>query len=741
MNMDFNNWIITEESFNIDKNKYYEGAFCQGNGYLDVRASFEEGLKGASQGDIYERSFKSVTTEIQRNPISKFGTYVPTIMGSHPALNEVIINLPYFMDFSFSIGDENLDMELSNIAHYKRKLNLKDGTIIREFIWMPKDGRCKIKFTYERFASMKQKHLFIQRIEAEVLEGSAKLYIEAGIDGNVTTNGYNHFTEMTSGEISDIISLTCKTDMGNSVMELCTLKGSDMDFDIVKSEKTISYKGEKFINAGESYVFEKHSVILTNRDLEPGDLKERGLNLINSSNLSFEELYEEHRNIWDEKWDISDVKIEGNDRDQLSMRFSLYHLLRSNNEEDPRMAICAKGFAGEAYYGRYFWDTEIFLLPFYIYTNPKAARNLLLYRYNTLEGAKENARRYNCNGARYPWQSAIRGDEQCSLWEYADNEVHITADIAYGIWHYFSATKDYDFLINYGAEILVETARFWCDRVDKNKAGGFDLINVMGPDEYSAMTRNNSFTNRMVKLNLEKAVESLKIMRNKDSAAYERVCNKLSISKQELELFLEIAEKLPVPMDKEKNYILQSEDFEQYADIDIKGLWKDKTRPFGFFATQEKLYRSKCLKQADALALAMLFKKEFTTEQIANTYEHYESITTHDSSLSPVNHAIVASWIDNKEHLDKFTSYALNLDFNENLGGAEEGIHIANCGCLWQLMMAGIAGIDTAMNEVEVKSTKASLPKEWTKVEFKLIWQGKTYKVEVMKDKTEIYEL
>ncbi|SHJ14001.1 kojibiose phosphorylase [Clostridium cavendishii DSM 21758] len=734
------NWIINEKSFNIDKNKYYEGAFCQGNGYLNLRASFEEGLSKATQDELYERSFKSVTTEIQKNPISKWGTYIPTIMGNHPALNEVIINLPYFMEFSFRMDGEKLDMDLSNISEYERILDLQDGVLTREFIWTNKADSCKLKFRYNRFPSMEQKHLFVQKIEVEVLEGTSNLEILSGIDGKVTTNGYNHFVDMNTKIISDMISLRCKTDVENYVMELCKLSSDNVNFSIVKGEKDIRYKGIKQIKKGERYSFEKRSIIVTSRDLEEGDLEKRALILIDAADISYESLYRENKEIWNKKWNESDVKIEGNIKDQLAIRFSIYHLLRSNNEEDPRMAICAKGFAGEAYYGRYFWDTEIFLLPFYIYTNPKAAKNLLMYRYNTLQGAKENAKKYNSPGARYPWQSAIRGDEQCSLWEYADNEIHITADIAYGIWHYFKATNDYEFLINYGTEILFETARFWCSRVDKNKFGGYDLLNVMGPDEYSAMTRNNSFTNRMVKLNLEKAIEALEIVKEKDKLAYEKLNCKLNISKDEIEVMNIIASKLKVIVDKEENYIVQSEDFEDYAEIDIDGLWKDKNKPFGFFVTQEKLYRSKCLKQADALALAMLFKREFTEEQILNTYRKYEPITTHDSSLSPVNHAIVAAWIEDKEHLDKFTEYALNLDFNSDLKGAEEGIHIANCGCLWQLIMNGIAGIDTAINEGTVKSSRVKLPKDWTKVEFKLRWQEKTYKVEALKDNVFIKE-
>ena len=211
--------------------------------------------------------------------------------------------------------------------------------------------------------------------------------------------------------------------------------------------------------------------------------------------MGYEAVLQASEEVWQKKWKDADIVIEGDEDLQKGIRFSIYHLLRSNNEEDYRVQVCAKGFAGEAYYGRYFWDTEIYLLPFYLYTNPQAAKNLLLYRYHTLDGAKKNAQRYHLKGARYPWQSGLTGEEQCSLWEYADNELHITADIAYAIMHYYHATNDVDFMKDYGIEMLVETARFWRGRVSKGKDGSYHLINVMGPDEYSPMTRDNAFTN------------------------------------------------------------------------------------------------------------------------------------------------------------------------------------------------------------------------------------------------------
>lgn len=735
---DLKNWMLEEEAFEAEKLKHYEGAFCQGNGYFSVRASFEEGINGVYQGERYDRKFKSVTTEVQQHVKSKWGTFVPIIMGQNPYLNQVIVNLPYFMGMTFLLNGEALDMELSDIYQYTRQLNLKNGVLTRSFEWLAKDKQCKLRFHFERFASMDQKHLFVQQVKIEVLEGEGRLCIKSGIDADVTTNGYNHFEAISSKILEKSIALECQTDLGHRVMELVQLKSDDIQFKSYQSDTEIYYHSALSVKKGQQYIFEKKSIILTDRDLEPGNLDARAAAYMEAADLAYQSLYEKHCQIMASKWALADVKIKGNDKHQKAMRYSIYHLLRAINEQDYRQAICAKGFAGEAYYGRYFWDTEIFLLPFYIYTNPEAARQLLLYRYHTLEGAKKNARRYNCHGARYPWQSAVEGDEQCALWEYADNEVHITADIAYGLWHYFLATGDESFLFEYGAEILIETARFWCDRVDKNKDGSYDLINVMGPDEYSVSTLNNAFTNRMVKFNLQKAKECLALLAEKDPRKYAAFVEKMSISNEELSLFEDISEHLPVPFQKEQGYILQSEDFEQYADIDIQQIWKDKEKPFGFFVSQEKLYRSKCLKQADALALIMLFKSEFEQEIVQNTYAYYEPITTHDSSLSPVNHAIVASWIGNQPHLDKFVDYALALDYDSEKKGAEEGIHIANCGCLWQLVMMGIAQIDTAMQKPLPVASQPLLPSSWEQIEFHMVWKNQHYRVNTRREGTTI---
>lgn len=722
------NFRIYRNTFDMDYNKHFEGAFCQGNGYQFLRATFEEGIDGEEQGEIYTREFKSVTTEKQRCAITKWGTYIPTIMGNNPQLNEVIINLPYFMDFNLLADGEKLSMNRCDISDFSMVLNLKNGCLTRTFTFNTKSGST-IKARYERFPSKKNKHLFVQKIIYKAENRDINIEISSGIDTNVTTNGFNHFMEISTTTNDDSITVVSKSDMGNTITQSSYLACDKEQVNIIDNKFNVQYTLKK----DEEITFIKKSFSFTDMDNEE-------IGIEGELEKSYDELYKENSQVWEKLWDRSDVVIEGNDHDQLGIRFSIYHLLRCKEESEYRSSICAKGFAGEAYYGRYFWDSEIFMLPFYIYTNPNIAKNLLMYRYNTLEGAKENARSYNCKGARYPWQAATTGTEQCSLWEYADNEIHITADIVYGIWHYYKATDDIEFIKNYGAEIIVETARFWLDRVDVDKDGNYNLFNVMGPDEYTAFNCNNTFTNRLVKFNLETACNVIQLLNETDKIAYVKLCDKVKLDNKELLEFKKVAEKLILPDYEKVQYIPQSENFDNYADVDIDNLWKDRKNPFGMYMTHEKLYRSKVLKQADSLSLAMLFKTDFTIEQIKNTYEHYEPITTHDSSLSPINHAIVAGWIGKEEHVNKFLQYSLSLDFDSNRNGAKDGIHIANCGCMYQFIIHTIAGIDNALiNEDEIPmSTSYTMPKGWDKVSFKILWKNVSYFVTVDKNGTKI---
>lgn len=732
---------ITETSYNSDLGKYYEGLFTQGNGYVHVRGSFDEGLIDSNQDREYERKPANVTLEKHEYEKTKWGTYIPGVVGKHPLLMTEIINLPYFFEMKIWINDEQLDMDESKILNYSRWLNLMDGVLYRNFEYESKDG-IKLKFSFSRFISKNEKHLAFQTVEIEGIEGEAKIKVEAGINCGVKTNGFEHVLERKLKQDAKGAYADIKTNGGNtvsiatrlSVEPKALLSGGTED-------KRVYQATEAVIKAGEKVFFEKRIAIAADRDLnEIGTPEDRVIKYLKQAeNKTLEQHYSDHAKKWDDEWSCSDIKITGNDDLQLATRMSIYHLLRAKPEDDYRVAICAKGYAGEAYFGRYFWDTEINMLPFFIHTNPKAAKNLMRFRYETLEGAKRNAKNYGYPGARYPWESSVTGEEECASWQYADHEVHVTADVVYAIMHYVKATGDYDFLKKYGIEIMAETARYWCKRVDADSNNRFHLLGVMGPDEYLPMTQDNTYTNNMVIYSLLETVKSLEWLRKEDHSCYNALTERLKLKQWEIESFELVAKNLVKGYDASSKVILQSADFMNYADLDLDKIWKDKNKCFGTFISQEKNYRSKALKQADLLELILLMRDKFTMEQLEANYDYYEPITTHDSSLSAAVHGILCSWMGRKEEASKFMEKVIGIDMSLEKKGAEEGIHIANCGGIWQLLVYGFAGVKSAMFSDKLE-LDPHLPDEITSMEFSLFWHGKQYCISVDKEGYEIQE-
>ncbi len=734
-------WCLTEEMYNCSTGKHYEGLFTQGNGYMNIRGSFEEGLLGTAQDEEYLRMPANVTLEQPRHPETKWGTFIPGIVGQHPLLKEEIVNLPYFLLLNLSVSGEKLDMNASKVKNYKRWLDLRDGCLHRSFLWETKSGLV-LQVIFRRFLSMAEKHLYFQKVSVKALSGQGVVHMECGIDFGVRTNGYNHFQRvLTADSGKDYISAETLTDKGNRVLMCSALKSAqDIIWKKESNDHEVCLTGSRLLKPGDFIEVQKATSVATDRDLDEGNLYSRcERDLQSFKETDWYEMYRKHAEVWAEKWKFSDVKVTGDEKAQLAIRMSVYHLIRSNCEDDPRVAICAKGYAGEAYFGRYFWDTEISMLPFFLHTNPKAAKNLILFRYNTLNGARKNATDYGYDGARYAWESSVTGEEQCPNWQYADHEIHITADIVYAICHYVCGTGDVDFVWDYGIDIMVETARYWVKRVDRDKDGCYRLLGVMGPDEYLPMTMNNSYTNRMVKFSLAKTVEFLKTAKKDYSDKYFEIKKRLNLKKDETELFQSVGEKLVLPYNHNTEVIPQSEDFDRYADIDFDLVWTDRTKPFGNCVSQEKNYRSKALKQADVLELMQLFPEDFSRNQLVKAYDYYEPITTHDSSLSAAVHGILAARMGQTTEAEKFFQKVIETDMSIQKRGAAEGIHIANCGGLWQLIVYGFAGLKSALwcDKIELEP---HLPKKWEKLEFSLAWHGNRYKIVITPDKYEISE-
>lgn len=712
-------WSIVESSFDPATAKAYEGLFTLGSGYMHVRGSLEEGLASAPQDQTYTRLPANVTSESVRETASVWGTYVPGIYGVHPLLNRQLINLPFFLGINPIVAGERFDMESCDAHGHRRVLNLRTATLARSLRWRTRAGPI-IDMRYERFISAARPHLCIQRLSLST-DAVVDMTVLCGIDADVRTNGHDHFAETELSPTGDNgIACHIRTDAGDEVNIETRLLAHAPAGRFEPAGRSAAWVRQLSVRPGEPTIFEKRTAVTTSRDPGPG---RPAAWLDEAASLSYDELHGEHAAHWRRRWEACDVLIEDDDESQLAMRASLFHLLRSHVPNDPRVAIDAKGYAGEAYWGRFFWDTEMYLLPFFAHTDPARARTLVDFRVQSLDGARANARRYGYRGARYAWESDPDGNECCPNWQYADHEVHITADVVHGLVHYARAGGDDGYLRGPAARVIVETARYWMTRLDRRPGEDYpSLLGVMGPDEYTPISNNNAYTNRLVSFALASAAEYGK---HGGATAEERAA------------FARAADTLPIPRHVDGVLILQCEEFESLAEPRFDEFWTDRTRTFAAQVAQERLYRSRCLKQADVLMLMMLFPGEFSDAEVRRAWDYYVPYTTHDSSLSAGVHAIVACRLGLFERAWQFWNRARSIDLDVARGGAAEGIHIAAAGAAWQIVVFGFAGMHSAVHS-DVLTLRPRLPEQWSRLAFPLVWKGCPVYVNVARSTTSI---
>ena len=721
-------WILEETEFKANTALAYEGLFTIGSGYLHTRGSLEENVSNNPQNITSPKqpvanasNFDHAATVVT----SHWGTYVPGVFAHHPYMNEEIVNLPYFLGIEPTVAGEKLDMLTSKTSGYSRKLNMHDALIERDLIWHTAEGDLKVNF--ERFISGVHPNLSVQRAAFTAVDRPVRISIKSGIDTDVRTNGEDHFIEFGSleggklqcevlrlsdnevkSEVTTNVNRALNTG-GDTITTVCRLISDDAKWEYVEEPRRGFLVSEFLVEPSKTLVIEKRSAVTTSRDLRPAAPEQI---LDETASMSYDRLLNEHKQYWNSRWEKSDVEIEGDDDSLRAIRASIFHLLRCHVTGDSRVAIDAKGTAGDLYYGRFFWDTEVYLVPFFLYTDPDRAKTLVDFRVNTLEGARKNAAKSGYRGARFPWESDHMGNDCCPAmnWQYSVHEVHITADVVYAFAHYAANTSDEYLKDPKTAETIVETARYWVDRVNWRDGDDYpSLLGVMGPDEYTALTSNNAYTNRMVKFALDIASKYGKFGGATD---------------EEIQKFKEISEKLPIiRSDKNPDLIMQCEEFDNFAEPQFDKIWKDRSKHFAIFASQERLYRSKCLKQADVLMLLYLFINEFTDKEIKAAWDYYLQYTTHDSSLSRGAHAVLANKIGLENEAWEMFEGCKGQDLNVENGGAAEGIHIAGCGMNWQMVVFGIAGILNALQSDKF-SLNPHLPKHWTKVSFPFVWKG-----------------
>jgi alpha,alpha-trehalose phosphorylase len=435
-------------------------------------------------------------------------------------------------------------------------------------------------------------------------------------------------------------------------------------------------------------------------------------------------------------WRRSDVRVKDvEDRTkrttveiQAAIRFNLFHILQASARADDA-GVPAKGLTGQAYEGHYFWDTEIYLLPFLTYTSPRIAKNLLAFRYRMLPQARARARQLGHRGAMFPWRT-VNGEEASAYYAAGTAQYHINADIAYALRKYVQATGDERFLWDCGAEMLVETARLWLDLgfYSDAKGGRFCINAVTGPDEYNTVVNNNAFTNLMARENLRYAVQTVQTMREVEPDAFNVLAHKTSLETSEVEEWLRAADKMYVPFDDKLKIIPQDDDFLAKEPWDFLNTPSDHY-PLLLFYHPLNIYRKQVIKQADVVLAMFLLGDAFPPETKKRNFEFYDPLTTGDSSLSSCVEAIIAAQTGDVEKAIRYGMAALLMDLADVGGNVKDGCHIASMGGTWMMLVYGLGGMRDGEGMLSFWPRRA--PQDNAILRFPVTYRGRILEVEI----------
>ena len=738
------NWLAGEDCFDADHQGKGEAIFCQGNGYLGQRAALEEAYAGQTRDLLVAGTFD----RFDENEVTE------------------LPNLPDLTNLQFYIDGRRFFMTEGNTEDYRRVLDLQTGEVTRELIWKDSSGR-RFRMRFHRFVSMTRKHLLGFRASVTPLDSDADIRVDSGIDGRVTNTGAAHFHE---GEkrIFDmrILRMIAETVQSHVSCCLCAAHRYLIDGNEIKGRmlpiidrRYMAMRGDFSVRKGSTLTVEKLCSVTTSRDLKydgADDAAEQagrdGLEMLTSSLADgYDVLMEESRSAWACLWHETDIRVSS-DRpfDQLLIRFALYHLNIMVKKDDSRVGIAAKGLTGEGYKGHSFWDTEIFILPYFVLTQPETARTLLEYRYHGLQGARRKSMENGYNGAMYPWEAAwIDDGEVTPLWGAADVvtgrqipiltgmiEQHITADVAYAVRLYQAVTGDLEFMRCCGWEILLDTACFWVSRVtwDENKEA--DVINdVIGPDEYKEHVDNNAYTNYLADYNLGLALEAMDTLTQTGDETFRRLDAQFGFDSLR-EKILNVRSRLYLPRPDENGIVAQFDGYMNLKHIDLAP-YKQGAAVGTIYNdyNNEQITTFQVHKQADTLVLMLLLEDLFDADVKRKNYEFYESRTLHDSSLSKSSHCVLAADLGLTGTAYRFFTGCGDIDLGPGMATSDMGVHTASMGGIWQCAVYGFGGVRVVGDELRIAPR---LPDAWQSLEFPLVWRSRKLLISVTRDSVQI---
>jgi len=715
-------WVVRETCFDVSGQHHSETVFTIGNGQHCLRGGFEEGFPGERTAAFGHRIWDQV-----------------------PTFGEELAALPRWWGVQLWAGDSPVRLDTGDCDDYQRSLDLRTGVLSRSYRWHGPE-RADLALSWQRFIVAGQPGLALVRLDVQALAPS-QLRLRAGLSAAIDNAGLIHWDvtgQQVAAERAELSTRTCGSGIDLAVVTEVRCLGPSGPLAAAgvddPGEPSLEYRVT--LAAGERLQLVKYVALVSDfeasvplsaaRELA-GEAVRRGWDRLRAANDA----------AWEAIWAACDIEIDGDPEAQLAIRFALFQLNIAAPRFTDRASIGAKTLSGLGYRHHVFWDTEIFMLPMFSFTQPELAASMLRYRWHGLDGARRKAAEAGRRGAQFPWEAASTGDEVTPRWVSdpdrpghqvpvlsGDRELHVTADVGYAVWQYWQATNDQQFLLDYGAELILCGAQFWASAAVAEPDGHYHLRGVIGPDEYHEVVDDNAFTNQLAAWHLHAAGALAAWLAEHQPQHWARLSAELGLNASELASWLEVASGLYLPCEPESGLI---EQFAGYFDLDelpeelrAPGRTVSWQRLLGF----EEIQRTRAVKQPDVVMLAHLLPEQFSAEQLRANQDFYDLRTDHEygSSLGPAISAAVAARAGEIELAYVHFLRAARTDLADVRGNADDGIHGAAAGGLWQAVVFGFAGFELTADGWR---TRPRLPRKWRRLVINLTVRGRQVRIEI----------
>ena len=733
-------WGLVETAFEEDYLARAETIFALANGYVGIRGCADEGRPYFDRGS-YVNGFHETWPIHHAEEAYGFAK-----------VGQTLVPVPDARRFHLYVDDEPLHLPVADLEHYERRLDFRDGSLRREILWRTPSGKL-VKVTSTRYVSMEHRHLIGIRYEVTMLEGSAPVVISSQLRHEISggTGTEDHFDPRQAKNLGDVLK---------AVDQECHDRRSTLEYRVDESGMTLACaidhevevsvpgtdgpwppwdehcevdpeRGKLVVNLdaaeGTTIRIDKFATYHTSRSVSTAQLSDRcARTLDRAMRDGFDALAAGQRAWFDRHWAASDVVIEGNAVVQQAVRWSIFQLMQATARAETS-GVPAKGLTGSGYEGHYFWDTEVYVMPFLTYCMPHVARSLLRFRHSMLDHARRRAVEVNQRGALFPWRT-INGEEASAYYEAGTAQYHINADIVYALKKYIDATGDGAFLHRYGAEMLVETARLWVDLGFFDDEGRFHIFGVTGPDEYTTVVNDNAYTNLMARLNLRYAATVVDHIARTDRGGYDRLCHATSVTTAEIEEWRRAAEAMHIPYDEDLGINPQDANFLEKARWDFENTPRDKY-PLLLNFHPLVIYRFQVIKQADIVLAMFMLGDEFDPDLKRRNFEYYDPLTTGDSSLSTSIQSIVAAELGDNAKAIEYFRYGLFMDLADVAGNVADGVHVAAAGGVWLSLVYGFGGMRDGDDGRPRFAPR--LPGGWDRLAFAVTVRGRRLRVDI----------